>query len=179
MPDAPQRISPLARIAAQGRFGADNGAPGVLLSVPAAPALVLAIARRGGEKSLEAKLAGLKGVDVRWAGPYQYLVFGIAHTELVKKLRGIASCSDQSHGRAVIRIAGPKARATLAKGTPVDLHPNEFPRGKSAMTQMAHVGVHLTRTGDDVFELAVFRGFAESFWEWLTSQAAEFGYQVA
>ncbi|MCA3575498.1 MAG: sarcosine oxidase subunit gamma, partial [Aestuariivirga sp.] len=50
--------------------------------------------------------------------------------------------------------------------------------GKSALTQMAHVGVHLTRTGEDSYDLSVFRGFAESFWEWLTEQAEEFGYQV-
>jgi heterotetrameric sarcosine oxidase gamma subunit len=43
---------------------------------------------------------------------------------------------------------------------------------------MAHVGVHLTRVGRDAFELSVFRGFSESFWEWLTEQAEEFGYQV-
>ena len=66
----------------------------------------------------------------------------------------------------------------LAKGTPVDLHKDEFPIGKSAVTQMAHVGVHLTRTGEDTFELSVFRGFAESFWEWLAQQAEELGYQV-
>jgi heterotetrameric sarcosine oxidase gamma subunit len=66
----------------------------------------------------------------------------------------------------------------LAKGTPVDLHDDEFAVGRSAVTQMAHVGVHLTRTGKDSFELSVFRGFAESFWEWLCEQAEEFGYQV-
>jgi hypothetical protein len=40
------------------------------------------------------------------------------------------------------------------------------------------VGVHLTRVGRDAFELSVFRGFSESFWEWLTEQAEEFGYQI-
>lgn len=179
MPDALHRISALAHIAVQGRFGADKGAPGVFLSVAAARSLVLAIARKGKEKALDAELLGLKGADVRWAGPDHYFVLGLPCAELAKKLEGIGSCSGQSHGRVIIRIAGPKARAVLAKGTPVDLHPDVFPKGRSAMTQMAHVGVHLTRTGDDTFELAVFRGFAESFWEWLTSQAAEFGYQVA
>jgi heterotetrameric sarcosine oxidase gamma subunit len=43
---------------------------------------------------------------------------------------------------------------------------------------MGHVGVHLTCVGRDAFELSVFRGFSESFWEWLTEQAEEFGYQV-
>ena len=71
-----------------------------------------------------------------------------------------------------------KARAVLAKGTPVDLHPDAFPVGKSALTQMAHVGVHLTRVGADGYDVSVFRGFSESFWEWITEQAEEFGYQV-
>ena len=78
----------------------------------------------------------------------------------------------------IIRIAGPKLHNVLAKGTSVDLNADEFPVGKSAVTQMAHVGVHLTRTGADSFELSVFRGFSESFWGWLTQQAEEFGYQV-
>ena len=98
--------------------------------------------------------------------------------ELKQKLGATASVTDQSHGRVIIRIAGPKARAVLAKGTPVDLHPDEFPLAKSAMTQMAHVGVHLTRVGEDAYDLSVFRGFSESFWEWLSEQAEEFGYQV-
>ena len=93
-------------------------------------------------------------------------------------LDGLASVSDQSHGRVVIRVAGAKARDVLAKGTPVDLHPDAFPVGTSAMTQMAHVGVHLTRVAEDAYDLSVFRGFAESFWEWITEQAEEFGYQV-
>ena len=50
--------------------------------------------------------------------------------------------------------------------------------GKSALTQMAHVGAHLTRVGEDAYDLSVFRGFAESFWEWISEQAEEFGYQV-
>ena len=71
-----------------------------------------------------------------------------------------------------------RARTVLAKGTPVDLHPDVFPVGKSALTQMAHVGVLLTRVGDDTYDLSVFRGFSESFWEWLSEQAEEFGYLV-
>ena len=93
-------------------------------------------------------------------------------------LQGVASVSDQSHGRVVIRVEGPRSRAVLAKGTPVDLHAAEFPLGKSALTQMAHVGVHITRVSEDGFDLSVLRGFSESFWEWLCEQAEEFGYQV-
>ena len=126
----------------------------------------------------------MKNCDARWAGFDQYFAVadewreGALYRELKERLGSIATVSDQSHGRVIIRISGPNARQVLAKGTPVDLHRNEFPIGKSAVTQMAHVGVHLTRTGENTFELSVFRGFAESFWEWLAQQAEEFGYQV-
>jgi methylglutamate dehydrogenase subunit D len=173
------RTSALAEVAKTGRFGVDKGAPGVTLSVVHPATIIMAIARKGKAKALKDALAALKKVEVQWAGSDQYYIHNAPYTELKKKLEGLASVSDQSHGRVMIRVTGPKARALLAKGTPVDLHESEFPIGKSALTQMAHVSVHLTRTGNDEFKLSVFRGFSESFWEWLTSQAAEFGYQVS
>jgi methylglutamate dehydrogenase subunit D len=184
MLDTLQRVSPLANTAIQGRFGADRGAPGVTLSVRHPLAIVSVIARAGKARALTEALRGLRGIAVQPAGPEQYFLIaegkkeGTHYRDLKKKLAGLASVSDQSHGRVVIRIAGPKARSVLAKGTPVDVHESVFAVGQSALTQMAHVGVHLTRVGRDAFDLSVFRGFSESFWEWLTSQAAEFGYQV-
>jgi heterotetrameric sarcosine oxidase gamma subunit len=175
------RVSPLRDVAVQGRFGASKGAPGVTFHVRHPMSIVTVIARAG---QGEATAAALKGRDAQWAGPDQYFVLaegrgeGALHRELKASLAGIASVADQSHGRVIIRVSGPKARAVLAKGTPVDLHPQEFPIGKSALTQMAHVGVHLTRAGENLYDLSVFRGFAESFWEWITEQAEEFGYQV-
>ena len=175
------RVSPLAGIAIQGRFGASRGPAGVTLTVRHPLSIVTVIARAGMGQAANAALADHQA---QWAGPDQYFVLvegrgeGALYRELKAKLTGLASVTDQSHGRVVIRLSGPKSRAVLAKGTPVDLYPAEFPVGKSALTQMAHVGVHLTRTGEDVYDLSVFRGFAESFWEWLTEQAEEFGYQV-
>jgi methylglutamate dehydrogenase subunit D len=179
------RTSALQAFAIQGRFGADKGAPGVTLSVVHPLSIAMVIARNGKSKALKVALATLKTDNVLWSGPDQYYVQSTTkseaalYTELKTKLSNIASVTDQSHGRVTIRISGPKARALLAKGTPIDLHDDEFPLGKSALTQMAHVGLHLTRTGKDEFTLSVFRGFSESFWEWLTSQSAEFGYQVS
>ena len=179
------RPSPLAPVALPGRFGADHGAPGVVLSVVHPISLVTVIARGGKSKAVETALAGLRNVTVMWAGPDQHYVRSEGHGEgalaadLKKKLAGLASVIDQSHGRVTLRIEGSKARALLAKGTPVDLHPDHFAIGQSAVTQMAHVGVHLTRVAADAYELSVFRGFSESFWEWLCEMALEFGYQVA
>jgi sarcosine oxidase subunit gamma len=173
------RPSPLGTVAKPGRFGAYKGAPGIALSVVHPITLSMVIARKGKAKVLKDVLAAMQKVEVQWAGPDQYYVYDAPYTELKAKLEGLASVSDQSHGRMMIKVAGPQARALLAKGTPVDLHDSEFPVGKSALTQMAHVSVHLTRTSQNEFTLSVFRGFSESFWEWLTSQAAEFGYQVS
>ncbi|MGB8314704.1 MAG: sarcosine oxidase subunit gamma family protein [Aestuariivirga sp.] len=178
MPDSFTRISPLADLAIHGRFGADRGTPGVTLLVKHPAAIVTVIARKGKAKALADALKAWRGARVQWAGAEQYFVLDKPCGEAAKKLEGLASCSDQSHGRVIIRIEGPKVRNVLGKGTPVDLHESEFETGKSALTQMAHVGVHLTRVGNDAFELSVFRGFSESFWEWLTEQAEEFGYQV-
>lgn len=178
------RSSPLAEALRPGRYGADRGAPGVVLGIrhPLSIATVIARSRKG--KAVAKALNEISDVAVQWAGPDQYLVIaenrseGALYRELKAALDGLASVSDQSHGRIVIRVEGPKSRAVLAKGTPVDLHASLFPIGKSALTQMAHVGVHLTRVGEDSFDLSVFRGFSESFWEWLTEQSREFGYLV-
>jgi heterotetrameric sarcosine oxidase gamma subunit len=178
MPENFQRVSPLGDIAIQGRFGADCAVPGVTLSVQYPTAIVTVIARTGKAKALAEALQNWRGARVQWAGADQYFVLDKSFDEVRKKLEGLASCSDQSHGRVIIRIEGPKVRDVLCKGTPVDLHESEFEIGKSALTQMAHVGVHLTRVGRDAFELSVFRGFSESFWKWLTEQSEEFGYQV-
>lgn len=193
-----QRVSPLIDVAIQGRFGADKGAPGVLLSVRHPLSIVTVIARKGQEAALNTAAEAAYGtalpevgesrsgrnVTFHWCGAEQWYAVaegwpeGALYRDLKQHFAGLASCSDQSHGRVTIAVSGPKARAVLAKGTPVDLHPSMFGPGRSAVTQMAHVGVHLAQVGPDAFELSVFRGFSESFWEWLTEQAEEFGYQV-
>ena len=43
-------------------------------------------------------------------------------------------------GRTVIRIAGKRARDTLAKGCAIDLHPRAFTAGSAATTRFAHIG---------------------------------------
>jgi methylglutamate dehydrogenase subunit D len=178
------RAGPLAKVAVPGRFGAEIGAPGVALSVRHPLSIVMVIARRGSVEALLKTLDDGSGCDIRWAGADQYYVVaegwgeGRLYRELQTKCSRLASVSDQSHGRVVIRIGGAKSRNVLAKGTAVDLHPREFSLGGSVVTQMAHVGVHLTRIGENDFDLSVFRGFAKSFWQWLTVQAEEFGYEV-
>jgi methylglutamate dehydrogenase subunit D len=172
------RTLPLRSAVQEGRFGVMTSTPGAVLSIIHPVFLVSVIAREGKSKAVADMLNSTRSATVMWAGPDQYFVEGVAPADLKTKLGTTASVIDQSHGRVVMLVSGTKARNVLAKGTPVDFHPDHFPIGKSAMTQMAHVGVHLTRTGEDKFKLFIFRGFSESFWEWLTLSAAEFGYQI-
>jgi methylglutamate dehydrogenase subunit D len=172
------RALPLRTLAQPGRFGNPSGTAGVTLSIIHPVVLASVIARKDRGGAIDDALKGIKNARVMWAGADQYFVEGMALVDLKAKLGDNASVIDQSHGRVVIRVAGPKARAVLAKGTPVDLHDNQFPVGKSALTQMAHVGVHITRTDQDEFTLSMFRGFSESFWEWLEISASQFGFQV-
>lgn len=91
----------------------------------------------------------------------------------------LGAVTDLSHARVAIRISGPKAAWVLAKGLAIDLHPAAFPPMKVAQAAIHEVGVIVRRLGPDSFDLYVYRGFALSFWEWLTEAAAETGYRVA
>ena len=193
------RNLPVKQRLKQGPHGATPfGGPGVRLSIRHPLSIATIIARRDQGTSLSALLENGYGVPapapgkmeigksivLQWCGAEQYYALaenrleGSLYAELRDALKGAASVSDQSHGRAIIGISGPKARALLSKGSPVDFHPREFPLHAVAMTQMAHIGVHVSRWGEDAFELSLFRGFSEHFWEWLTEQAEEFGYNT-
>ncbi|HEY7765469.1 MAG TPA: sarcosine oxidase subunit gamma family protein [Aestuariivirgaceae bacterium] len=196
---APERTLPLKSHLRQGRYGAmlPQG-PGVRLGVRHPLSIVTIIARKEKEPAVSAALEahyGLaapnprrmtlgQGLALLWCGDQQYYAIaegrgeGGLHAELKERLQGLASLSDQSHGRVVIAVSGPKARALLAKGSAIDFHRREFPVNSSAPTQMAHIGVHVSATSEDGFELSLFRAFSEHFWEWLTEQASEFGYEV-
>lgn len=104
-------------------------------------------------------------------------------TSLTDALGGYAAIADQSDGQAVLNVSGPNARESLCKLVPIDLHPRIFRNGDVAVTVAAHIGATLWRLDDDpsglaVFEIAVFRSLAESFWTALSESAAEFGFKM-
>lgn len=96
--------------------------------------------------------------------------------DLASQLGPLASVCDQSSGYGVLRVRGPKIRATLAKGLPIDLHPSAFAPGDAAVTLAAHVGAVFWQVDEEpTYDVAVFRSFAGSFAHWLSASAAEFG----
>jgi heterotetrameric sarcosine oxidase gamma subunit len=98
-------------------------------------------------------------------------------------LDDVAAVADQSSAFAILRLMGPSVRGTLAKILPIDLHEHVFEINKVASTAASHIGATLWRLedaadGSPVFEIAVYRSFAGSFWHAIASSAAEFGLVV-
>jgi heterotetrameric sarcosine oxidase gamma subunit len=95
----------------------------------------------------------------------------------------LASVSDQSGGYTVLRVSGRYIRQTLAKGFAIDLDPTVFKIGDAATTLASHIGATIWRREDDadglpVFDIAIFRSLAHSFWQWFSESAAEFGCEL-
>ncbi|MCM2292492.1 sarcosine oxidase subunit gamma [Allorhizobium sp. BGMRC 0089] len=114
---------------------------------------------------LKAEWADLPETALRAAGPGQwFLVLDDAQEAeaLAARISPLVAIVDQSHGRARFLLSGRSVRQVLARGTAVDLHPAQFAIGQSAMTLFGHIGMHLTRVGEDAFEYLVLRGFAQS-----------------
>jgi heterotetrameric sarcosine oxidase gamma subunit len=185
--------SPWDGILPAGRVGLALGPAGVTASPRENLGLATVIARAGKAEALRARLAALHGIeaparpivahggalDLVWAGPEQWLAIApdrkIAD-RLAADLQGLAAITDQSDARAILRLSGPKARDTLAKGCPIDLHPRVFKAGDAALTAIGHVGVHLWQVDDaPTYDLAVPRSMAGSFWRWLCASAQELG----
>ncbi|MDB5397868.1 MAG: sarcosine oxidase gamma subunit [Rhodospirillales bacterium] len=96
--------------------------------------------------------------------------------KLATEFAGSGSVCDQSDGRAVIRVSGPRARHVLAKGLPVDLHPRAFGPGDAALSQIALISTLLWQIDEaPTYEIAVFRSMAGSFADWLIASGAEYG----
>ena len=191
------RQSAWAGLLPAGRTGCAVGPPGVTVSPRDHLGLASIMARNGALAELARLLsasycidlparpvvAGGGALSLVWAGPEQWLAVSDDRSiarRLADELAGLASVADQSDGRAVLRIGGPRARAALAKGCPLDLHPRAFGPGDTAVIAIAHVGVQLWQLDDaPTYELAVPRSMAKSFWTWLSASAAEFGLVVA
>ena len=109
-------------------------------------------------------------------GPGRWLFLHQSMDQLAP-LSAFASLSDHSDGYAVFELWGPKVRAALAKGVPVDLSPGIF-NNTVAVTVISHIGAIVWQPAPDRFCIAVFRSYAGSFWHWLSASAAEFGLSV-
>lgn len=144
---------------------------------------VVHVLGKPGDEQLAARLEPFSDGSVhavRTAGPGQWLIVGnsaispAAFTALCEALKPEAFGLDQSHGRVRILLKGAMAEQVLSKGTAVDLAISAFPAGCSTSTLIGHITVHLTRIGENIFEIIVLRSFAESLWNGLAGMCAEY-----
>jgi sarcosine oxidase subunit gamma len=190
-------LSPLAPVWKPGSHGNFADGAGVVLSEIRPGSIVEASAWHGEEKKLIAairKATGLSLPDGAGAGTYANGkgAFGIAPGRflLVDQAEGLAgklretvaadtgTVTDLSHGRTAIRIAGPKAEWVLSKFFAIDFALPAFPVGSGVATVHHDIFTQIQRSGEDAFDLYVFRSFARSFWKMLGHGAGEVGYEV-
>lgn len=192
-------VTGLEHLTTPGRRGRSGGSAGVTLSVRPAHALAGVIARKGAVSALAARTKEALGLDLPreprrvaagplaliWAGPAQWLVATEAEdgaafeTRLQSVFGALASVCDQSDARLIFRLAGAKARETLAKGMPIDLHPTAFQTGATALTLIGHIGAHIWQLDDaPTYDIAVARSYATDLWRFLEHAGAEFGIDV-
>lgn len=195
----PEARSALASVRHVGRHGRTGGEAGVRVRERVNFAVASIAARKGQAAALAAKIKSRTGLELpasprivtadhlsfAWSGPQQWLAMadgedGAAFAaDLARDLAGLASVTDQTDGRVVLQLSGPRVRDTLAKGCMLDLHEKVFSVGDTAVVPIATLSGQVTRTGTDSFEIAVMRSFALNLWHWLESSAAEYGLDVA
>lgn len=140
---------------------------------------------------VEAGMSGGGGnTTALWLGPKEWAILDTrgdpdAGPRVAQELRTALAdfrvgVTDVSESRACIRISGPKARATLQKGCPLDLHPRVFRPGHCAHTRLAKATALIHLTGDDsapedaVFDVYTVRSFGEYLWLWLEDAGREY-----
>ena len=122
--------------------------------------------------------------EVIWFGPQEWLITStvLAGEDLEARLREAVGSSggaavDVSAQRSTLRLSGQHARAILAKGCSLDLHPGVLGPGAAAQTTRGLAAGVLSPLGADGtdYRILVRSSFARYLAEWLIDAAEEFG----
>jgi sarcosine oxidase subunit gamma len=130
------------------------------------------------------RVASMRTVRSLWLGPDEWLVTAPLNgaPDLFGRISGAllgrpAMVTDLSASRAVIEIAGTRARQLLEKGCGLDLHPRSFAPGHCAQTLFAHLPVIIDQlSAAPLYRLFVRRSASRWLAEWLIDAAQEFRF---
>lgn len=213
MVDTYLRQSALAHLGLAGHPGPLDGAAGVTLGEHGFAGIVN-LRAKGGDKVVQDAVRAALGVALPlkantvetgesartlWLGPEECWVVTSARdpeagpraaAALRAALAGHhGAVTDVSESRTCIQIRGPKARAVLQKGCPLDFHASVFTAGMCAQSHLAKVDATIdlavdesTGAKDDdapVFNVYVLRSCAEYAWRWLVDAGREYGVAIA
>ncbi len=93
-------------------------------------------------------------------------------TALRKRLQGIhALAVDVSDMRSVLRLEGDGAREVLLKGCSLDLLSDEYSPGTVRRMRFAEIAALLHVVEEDMFDVYVFRSYAEYAWDFICATA--------
>ena len=117
--------------------------------------------------------------DALWLGPDEWLIRSTEarKPELEGKLRAalgtlFASAVDVGSGYTVVEASGDRVRDVIARGCPLDLHPQVLQPGQCAQSHYFKASIVLIPTAYDAFELVVRRSFADYFCRIMLDAAA-------
>ncbi|NMG41308.1 sarcosine oxidase subunit gamma family protein [Chelativorans sp. ZYF759] len=192
-----EQVSPLGAAYRLGRHGRAEGTPGITLTETRPGSIVQIGAWPGREGSVVAAASAVLGVPLAnlpragavsghraifGIGPGLWLASDQVEDLASRLLEAIGAedgtVTDLSHGRIALRIAGPSAEWVLSKFFAIDFSLSAFPVEAGRATAHHDIFVHIQRTGEDAFDLYVFRSFARSFWIALCHASEETGYEV-
>lgn len=98
---------------------------------------------------------------------------GVLAADIAAALGAAAMVVDRGHGFAAFRLHGAGARAVLARGCRLDLHPSACPPGFATATLLGPFDATLVHgPADGTFEMLVAATFARAFTEWLAHAGA-------
>jgi len=144
--------------------------------------LAAEIAKFLGREAPLTPLAGAErdGLSIFATGPREYWVLADgdlaakAMIALQEAVTESASVFNQSDSRHVFMLSGRHVLDVLAKGSPLDLCAQAFPRPGAAHSVIVHIPVLIVRCLEpDACEVLVPRSYAASFVAWLKEAALE------
>jgi len=124
--------------------------------------------------------------SLQWLAPDEWLLIVPSGEEFTTEQRLRAAMPEGLHysivnvsgGQTLVELSGSKARQVLMKSTVYDVHPRNFPIGKTVGSTFAKSQLLIRRSGEEAWELVIRRSFADYFWAWLKDAGSEYGLQT-
>jgi sarcosine oxidase subunit gamma len=148
-----------------------RGRPGI--HGPAAEVLGFAL------PNVACRAAGAGDRHALWLGPDEWLLLAPGGERVDKTLAFAIgdvphSLVEVSHRQVGVILDRPDAASILSVGCALDFDLTAFPVGMCTRTMFAKAEVILWRTGEDVFQIEVWRSFADYLWRYLVLAGVEF-----